>query len=50
MKLNKTEIIGKYFSLSVEIISEISWAVISEIDSTPFCQELGLKKKEVSCK
>lgn len=50
IKLNKIEIIGKYFSLSIEIMSEISWAVISDIDSILFCQEFGVKKKDVSCK
>jgi hypothetical protein len=50
IKLNSTEIIGKYFSLSTEIISEINWAITSDITSTLFCQELGLKKRETSCK
>jgi hypothetical protein len=43
MKLNKTDINGKYFSLSVEIISDINCVVISEIDSMPFCHALGDK-------
>ena len=50
IKLNKIETIGKYLSFSNEIMSEISCAVVSETDSKLFCQELGLKKKELSDK
>lgn len=45
IKLNKTEISGKYFSLFVEMISEISCAVTSATNSILFCHTLGITKK-----
>jgi hypothetical protein len=47
IKLKRTEIKGKYFSLELVIISEVNCAVNSDKDSIPFCQEFGLKNNEV---
>lgn len=50
IKLNKIKIKIKYFSLFIEIVSEINQTVISVTNSITFCQELGIKKKEYICK
>lgn len=43
IKLNITDMKGKYLVLSIVIMSEINWAVTSDKDSTTFCQEFGIK-------
>jgi putative ribosome biogenesis GTPase RsgA len=42
IKLKISEMNGKYFVLSVVIMSEINWATISEIDSITFCHEFDI--------
>lgn len=44
-----TTIIGKNFSLLLRITSEISRATISKVYSKVFCQEFGVKYKDLFC-